>query len=79
MNSFEVTSPNTDFYVLVEFAYDKGYGYQFIISVVAEPTFRSLYVPTYTEALNKAFHHVSELAQQGDSTNEWPTPDPTCH
>ena len=66
MTTFEVTSPDTGFYALIEFAYDEGYGYQFIVSATGDRTLHSLYVPTYEEALNKAFHHVSELAEQGD-------------
>ena len=65
MNTYEVTSPTkSDFYALIEFQHDKGYGYQFILSITAEPTFHSLYYETLSEATTEAFEAVGELANQ---------------
>ena len=65
-DKYEVTSPDNDFYALIEIKRETGYGFQFVVSITAEPTFNSKYFMTLSEAVSNAFRLVGELAIQSD-------------
>lgn len=61
--TFEFQVHGEDFYGSLELNHHDGYGWQYILWNVGDPTFHSLYKDTKAEALQAGMKHIAEITE----------------